>query len=244
MTPRASATGSTAPPGLPLAVEDLAVEAVGEDGRSVRLLAVERLSCPAGAHVAVMGPSGSGKTTLLHALAGLLRPSRGRVVWGGEDIVGLSERARDVWRRRRVGLVFQDFHLVPELDVVGNVLLPIRFAGWRVPAPTRARADELIAAVGLAQPRQRVRFLSRGEQQRAAVARALLMQPSIILADEPTASLDTASAEIVTGLLCDLARQAGATLLVATHDHAFAGRLGTLWTLRGGRIAADEARAA
>lgn len=241
-SPAGLTTGLAA--GLALRVDGLVVEGDPDTAPApARLLALDRLEAEAGARIAVTGPSGSGKTTLLHALAGLLRPAAGRVVWGEDDLSTLSERARDAWRRGRVGLVFQDFHLVPELDILGNVLLPARFAGWRVPPALRDRAEALIAAVGLDRPRRRVGLLSRGEQQRAALARALVLSPAIVLADEPTASLDAAAAATVADLLLDLTGEAGATLVVATHDAALARRLGAVWTLCDGRLADDAPRA-
>lgn len=217
-----------------LRVDNLRVAARQRDGSRLPILAVETLVAEPGARVAVTGPSGAGKSSLLAALAGILVPEAGRVSWGGEDVAALSERARDAWRRRSVGLVFQDFHLVPELDARANILLPATFARPRAGLGLEATAAALMDLVGLADPHRRAGLLSRGEQQRTAIARALLHEPAIILADEPTASLDEANGRVVIDLLVGTAERSGATLIAATHDPALIARLGTRWRLAGG----------
>lgn len=200
-------------------------------------LALPELRLAAGAMVAVAGPSGSGKSTLVNVLTGLERPARGVVRWGQTDIARLSEGARDRWRGGHVGLVMQDFHLFPGLSALENVLLPARLARAADRALVR-RAGDLLHGMGLARPRQRIETMSRGEMQRVAIARALLRRPGILIADEPTASLDAETGALIGGLLLDLAREAGATLIVVTHDAALIRRLPRRIALDRGRLAA------
>jgi putative ABC transport system ATP-binding protein len=162
---------------------------------------------------------------LLHVLAGLLRPTTGTVCWGAQDLTHLPEGARDRWRRTNIGFVFQDFHLVPELTARENVLLPTWFAGWTAGTPLTSRATALLAEVGVPDPDRRAGLLSRGEQQRVAIARALLARPTILLADEPTASLDGETAGLVADLLTRSARDSGATLILISHDPAMLARM-------------------
>lgn len=198
------------------------------------------LAVPAGATVAVTGASGAGKSTFINVITGLERPTEGAVRWNGEDIARLSEAARDRWRAANVGLVMQDFHLFAGLSAVENVLLPARFRRLRLPPRLRERAAALLETVGIAAGDRGIGTFSRGEMQRVAIARALLAGPSVIVADEPTASLDGESGAAVGALLTGLARQAGATLIVVTHDPALSSRLGRRLTLAGGRCVADD----
>jgi ABC-type lipoprotein export system ATPase subunit len=226
------------PGGLPLAAAGICLRA--GDPAAAPIVDVARLALVAGERVALTGPSGCGKTSLLHCLAGITRPGAGVIAWGDTDIAGLSGPAGDAWRRRAVGIVFQDFHLVPELDVEANILLPVQFAGMRMPPETRARARSLAADLGLREPRRRAGLLSRGEQQRTAIARALIGRPAVILADEPTASLDRGNADALGHLLIEAASRSGATLIVATHDPGLIRRLGRAWEMRDGRLAGEE----
>ena len=200
------------------------------------VLSVPALSLPPGSATAVEGPSGAGKTSLLHALAGIERPSAGHVRWDSDDLWAMPGSARDRWRRDRLGLVFQDMHLLPGLSARDNVLLPVLFDHARVPPALRARALALLDQLGVADPGRRAAVLSRGERQRTALARALLRRPAVLLADEPTASLDAAAAHAVGTLLLDAAHAGGATLLVATHDPALLARLPRRLHLRAGRL--------
>ena len=206
-----------------LTVTDLVVERVEAGRVAGRILDCASLIVEPGAVVAVTGPSGAGKTTLLHVIAGLVKPGAGLVAWGGLDITALSEAARDRWRRDTVGLVFQDFQLLAELGVVDNILLPARFDRWRTPPALRERAASLATRVGLDRGRQRTSVLSRGEQQRVAIARALMRGPALILADEPTASLDADNGARVADLMIEAAGRAGASVLVVSHDAGAAG---------------------
>ena len=228
--------------GLPLVAQGLTLAVPGTGGPQV-VLAIDGLALPAGGSVAITGGSGSGKTSLLHVLAGLVRPDAGVVRWGAADLATLGEGGRDRWRRRHLGLVFQDFHLVPELDILGNIVLPARFASWRVPDELMARARDLAAELGLPDLARRAGLLSRGEQQRVAIARALLHEPAVILADEPTASLDAAAGRAIADLLADSAARTGATLVVATHDPRLIASLSSTWHLVGGRVGGREAAA-
>lgn len=189
------------------------------------VLAVPDLALLPGSATAIQGPSGAGKTSLLHALAGIECPSAGTVRWDGDDLWAMPGRARDRWRRARLGLVFQDMHLLPGLSALDNVLLPALFDHARIPDALRTRGLELLDGLGVPDPGRRAAVLSRGERQRVALARALLRQPAILLADEPTASLDAAAGREVGTLLMDAAAAGGATLLVATHDPALLERL-------------------
>lgn len=209
-------------------------------GLPVPVLSLPLLEVAPGERVAVTGPSGSGKSTLVNIVTGLERATNGVVRWGDVDIAQLSEGARDAWRATNVGLVMQDFHLFPGLSALENVLLPVRLRG-RGAAAYRARALELLKRVGLGRPDQPVATMSRGEMQRVAVARALLRKPGILIADEPTASLDPESGAGVAALLIELARDEGATLVVVTHDAALVERLDRRIRLVAGRIAAEPA---
>lgn len=199
-------------------------------------LDVEVFQAEPGELVGITGPSGSGKTSLLYALAGLERPQRGFIRWDGVDILSLSEASRDRWRRRTLGFVFQDFQLFPGMTAIGNVLLPATFAHAVIPARVRERARALLAEVKIPDERRPVSRLARGEMQRVALARALLLHPSVVLADEPTASLDAESGAVVADLLVSMARDAGSTAIVVSHDRALLARLDRVETLVGGRV--------
>jgi len=187
----------------------------------------------AGQTVSVVGPSGSGKTTMLMVLAGLERPSSGLVRVAGRDFAALDEDGLALFRRGRIGIVFQSFHLAPAMTALENVALPLEFAG--IPdALARARAS--LAAVGLAgraahYPAQ----LSGGEQQRVAIARAFVAEPEILLADEPTGNLDEETGAMVMDLLFDLQRRHGTTMLLITHNLELAARCGRCIRMRDGR---------
>ncbi|MCQ1573871.1 ABC transporter ATP-binding protein [Neorhizobium galegae] len=205
------------------------------------VLLVDFLVIAAGERVAVTGGSGSGKSTFINVITGLERPTSGKVVWSGEDISRLSETARDRWRAEHVGLVMQDFHLFPGLSAVENVLLPARLA--RVAdAALIARAHDLLKDVGLSRPDQKIETMSRGEMQRVAIARAVLRKPGVIVADEPTASLDVEAGEAVGRLLLDMAAEAKSMLIVVSHDERLIDRLDRRITLSAGRIVADDLR--
>jgi putative ABC transport system ATP-binding protein len=210
--------------GLPLALRDICI-AFAETGRAPRVvLDVPALDIAGGAQVAICGPSGSGKTTLLNVLAGIEHSQRGTVHWGAVDVGAMSSSAADCWRRETLGLVFQQFHLFPGMSALDNVLLPLRFDRFAIASADVEHACDLLDRVAVAQ-HARIERLSRGEMQRVAVARALVKSPAIVLADEPTASLDRDTAVIVADLLCRLCREQHATLVVVTHDAILAGRL-------------------
>jgi putative ABC transport system ATP-binding protein len=209
---------------LPLVLRDIRVTFADAGRRPRVVLDVPELTIAGGAQVAILGPSGSGKTTLLNVLAGIECAQRGTVRWGALDIGAMPPRAADRWRRQTLGFVFQQFHLFPGMSALDNVLLPLRFDRFAVPPAHRERACELLERVGV-DTQARFERLSRGEMQRAAVARALVKSPAIVLADEPTASLDRDTAAIVADLLCHLCREQHATLVVATHDTVLAERL-------------------
>jgi putative ABC transport system ATP-binding protein len=194
------------------------------------------LTVAPGEFVAVMGSSGSGKSTLLHILAGLDCPSAGMVRVGGTDLAALDDDERTLLRRTRIGLVFQSFNLLDILDTAENVALPLAIAGT-APAEARRRALRALGQVGLERrARHRPGELSGGEQQRVAVARALVIAPALLLADEPTGNLDSGNAAGVISLLRGLADERRHTILMVTHDAAQAAQADRLVVLRDGRI--------
>ena len=171
-----------------------------------------------GEFVAVTGPSGAGKTTLLNIVGCMDAPTSGRLRIGRKEVQDLSERERTRWRGQRIGFVFQNFSLIPTLTVAENVALPALFARRNLPRGQRARVDELLELVGLEHRRDhRPSELSGGEMQRAAIARALINEPELLLADEPTGNLDTTTGESIINLFKELHRK-GLTILVVTHN--------------------------
>jgi ABC-type lipoprotein export system ATPase subunit len=184
-------------------------------------LRVTDLRIDSGETVAVIGPSGSGKTTLLNLIAGIALPHAGSVTTNGVEIAALDDTARRAFRIANIGLVFQEFELLEYLSVLDNILLPYRFTpALRLDRTVRERAEGLAGQVGIADKLGRlVNRLSHGERQRVAVCRALLTQPALLLADEPTGNLDPANRDLVLDFLFDYSRSTGATLATVTHDH-------------------------
>ncbi|MBJ22607.1 MAG: ABC transporter ATP-binding protein [bacterium] len=188
-----------------------------------------------GEYVAIMGPSGSGKSTLLNIFGCLDSPSRGRYFLAGADVAGLDEAALAEIRLRRIGFIFQSFHLVPRLSAVQNVELPMIFAGVP-PAERRARAESALAAVGLSDRiAHKPNELSGGQKQRVAISRATVMDPGLLLADEPTGNLDSGSGSQVLDLLAGFHAQ-GRTLVVVTHDPSVARRADRVIVMHDGEI--------
>jgi putative ABC transport system ATP-binding protein len=185
--------------------------------------------------VAIVGASGSGKSTLLSIIAGLDTPTQGTVRLGGQDLFAMDEDARAALRAQKVGFVFQSFQLLANLTSLENVMLPLELAGRR---DARAIATEMLTRVGLSQRLGHYpKVLSGGEQQRVALARAFVVQPAVLLADEPTGSLDFATGENVMELMFDLNRELGTTLVLVTHDKAIAARCERRITIEAGRVA-------
>lgn len=218
-------------------IEGLRFELTGA-GRTLSILDGIDLTIPDKQSVAVVGPSGSGKSTFLGLLAGLDRPTSGRIRLDGLEITALAEDPLARLRRERVGIVFQSFHLIPTMTALENVSIPLELQGNR---DARRRAAEVLGEVGLTErldhyPAQ----LSGGEQQRVAVARAFVSHPRFLLADEPTGNLDTANGERIMDLLFRLHREKGCTLLLVTHDPALTHQAERILTLRDGRIVGDS----
>ncbi len=222
----------------------VAVRAAGlykayQDGaRTVEVLRGADLAVEPGEFIAVVGPSGSGKSTLLHLLGALDHADSGAIEVGGTSLGGLSAPEAARFRNRTIGFVFQFQELLADFDALENVMMPGRIAGWRT-SKARDRARALLAEVGLEQrsdhfPNQ----LSGGERQRVALCRALLLEPPLLLADEPTGNLDPESAVRVFDLMVDLQKRHGTTALVVTHNPELASRCGRLFRLEGGRLEA------
>jgi len=204
----------------------------------VRALQDVNLTVPGGDYLALMGPSGSGKSTLLHILGCLDRPTAGTYVLDGREVGSLPESALAEVRSRKIGFVFQFFHLVPRLTAAGNVELPMVLAGIR-PAERRERVAAALGSVGLTdRAAHRPDQLSGGQRQRVAIARATVMGPSILLADEPTGNLDRASGHEIIELIESMNR-AGLTLVVVTHDPEVGQRARRILKLVDGRISSD-----
>ncbi len=184
--------------------------------------------------VAIVGASGSGKSTLLSIIAGLDTPTRGTVRLAGQDLFALDEDARAELRARQIGFVFQSFQLMGNLTALENVMLPLELAGRR---DARQAATEMLVRVGLGERLGHYpKVLSGGEQQRVALARAFVVRPAVLLADEPTGSLDFATGETVMQLMLDLNREQGTTLVLVTHDRGIAQRCDRRITVEAGRL--------
>jgi len=207
-------------------------------GESIQVLDHLDLTLATGETAAIVGPSGSGKSTLLNLLGALDRPSSGSITIGDQDISSFSEEQAAAFRNHSLGFIFQQQHLLPQLNVLENVLVPRLAGDWQESAAdTEKRALQLLENVGLSDRLHHLPWqLSGGEKLRAAVARALINQPKLILADEPTGSLDPASAENVADLLLALNRDHGVTLIVVTHNLAIAQRMGKTFELRNGKL--------
>jgi putative ABC transport system ATP-binding protein len=207
----------------------------------VRALDGVSLGFERGSFWALMGPSGSGKSTLLNLLGLLDRPTSGRYLFDGRDVAGLPDEALSELRLRHIGFIFQSFNLIPQLTVMENIELPLFYLGWTEEA-SAARARELAAHVGLDERLgHRPPELSGGQQQRVAIARALANDPELLLADEPTGNLDTATGEQIMAMLREL-NEAGKTILMVTHEEDIAGHARTRLHLRDGRVVRVEER--
>jgi len=207
---------------------------VGEE--VVCVLRQVNLEVHKGEKLAVLGPSGSGKTTLLNLISALDRPDSGKVLYLGRDVHALTEDEQSEYRLHEVGFIFQFYHLLPELTVLENVLLPAIIAGVGLD-PAKERALELLGHLSLAgKAHYKVYPLSGGERQKVAIARALLLKPKLVLADEPTGNLDPQSAETVINLLISLCEKEGSTLILVTHNYELAKRCEKRYLLRDGHL--------
>ncbi len=206
------------------------VDATGE----LTILHSIDFTVPAGQTLAIVGASGSGKSTLLGLLAGLDLPSGGTIRFGGTDIFALDEDGRAAWRKANLGFVFQSFQLLPYLTALENVMLPLEL---RAESGAREQASAMLERVGLATRLSHYpKTLSGGEQQRVALARAFVTKPALLLADEPTGSLDAVTGEAVIQLMFDLKQERGSTLILVTHDNSIARRCERTLTIGAGRL--------
>ncbi len=223
-----------------ISVEQLSKSVLDSSGR-IDILRDIDFALKARETVAIVGASGSGKSTLLSIVAGLDTPTRGTVRLVGHDLFALSEDQRAALRAQQIGFVFQSFQLLGNLTALENVMLPLELADRR---DARSAATEMLARVGLSERLGHYpRVLSGGEQQRVALARAFVVRPAVLLADEPTGSLDFATGERVMELMFDLNRELGTTLVLVTHDNAIATRCQRRITIEAGRVAAGAADA-
>jgi putative ABC transport system ATP-binding protein len=228
--------------GLAARVQQL-TKTYGRGDGEVRALDGVSVGVRRGEFTAIMGPSGSGKSTLMHIMAGLDAPTHGRAWIGDTEITGLSDLDLTLLRRRRVGFVFQSFNLVPTLDVLGNIRLPIDLDGRRPSALEKARIDGLVETLGLgSRLGHRPHELSGGQQQRVAIARALATAPDLVFADEPTGNLDSRSGREVLALLAAASRDHGQSIAMVTHDPIAASHADRVLFLGDGRIVADKPR--
>lgn len=220
-----------APP-LPVIEVDHLSKAVSDSTGTLEILRDIHFSLQPQQTAAIVGASGSGKSTLLSMLAGLDTPSQGTVRLQGQDIFALSEDARAALRGQKIGFVFQSFQLLPNLTALENAMLPLELAGVR---GARQLASEMLQRVGLGQRlRHYPKLLSGGEQQRVALARAFVVQPAVLLADEPTGSLDHATGAAVMDLMLELNREQGTTLVLVTHDRSIAAQCERTLTIEAG----------
>jgi lipoprotein-releasing system ATP-binding protein len=215
---------------------DLAKTYRGGDGGLITVLDGVNLGVARGEMVAIVGASGAGKSTLLHLLGALDRPTRGRISIAGEQIEQRSDEELSVLRNRRVGFVFQFHHLLREFSALENVMMPLRIAGWETQR-AQGRAEELLSRVGLAgRMSHRPSELSGGEQQRTAVARALAIDPSVLLADEPSGNLDHLNSSRLHDLFVELSRDLEIAMVVVTHNRSLALRADRALLLEDGRL--------
>lgn len=212
-------------------------KSVSDSTGTLQILHAIDFSLQAREAVAIVGASGSGKSTLLSIIAGLDTPTSGTVHIAGQDLFALDEDARAALRARQIGFVFQSFQLLGNLTALENVMLPLELAGRK---DARKSAASMLDRVGLGQRLHAYpKVLSGGEQQRVALARAFVVQPAVLLADEPTGSLDFATGETIMALMFALNRELGTTLVLVTHDRAIAQRCQRCLTIEAGRLASD-----
>ena len=219
----------------PLAVENVSKQ-FRQGDRAVAALNGVSLQVQRGQFLAIMGASGSGKSTLLHLMAALTPPDGGRVLVNGQDLTRMNDRELTLFRRRNIGLVFQAFNLIPTLTAEENVALPLMLEG-RNGGAAKAKVEELLASLGLASRRgHRPDAMSGGEQQRVAIGRALVTDPAVILADEPTGNLDSANSKSVCELLRDLSSIHNKTIVMVTHEPSVAAYAQEVAVLKDGRL--------
>lgn len=215
------------------------IEGVAKHYGALEVLRGVDFTVPAGSFTAIIGKSGSGKSTLLGVMSGLEKADAGRIVVQGQDLSSLDETGMANLRRRAIGIVFQSFNLIPSLSALENTLLPTFFDDDTPAAARRQRAIDLLGQVGLGERmHHRPSELSGGEQQRVAMARALVNQPKILLADEPTGNLDVDTGAAILELLLAMSRAHATTLVVVTHDRDIAAKADTIIEMKDGRVAA------
>ena len=210
----------------------------GEGENAVRAVDDVSFTVEKGEFLAIIGPSGSGKSTLLHILGGVDRPTSGKVYMNGQDVYAQNEEALAIFRRRQVGLIYQFYNLIPVLDVVENMTLPVLMDGRRI---NNERLEELLATLGLTARRKNLpNQLSGGQQQRVSIGRALMNAPAVVLADEPTGNLDSRNSQEIVELLKQSNRKYGQTLIIITHDENIALQADRVIAIEDGKIVRDE----
>ena len=220
-----------------LKIENL-TKVYGEGENQVRALDGVSFSVEKGEFLAIIGPSGSGKSTLLHILGGVDRPTSGKVWMDGQDVYEQNEEQLAIFRRRQVGLIYQFYNLIPVLDVVENMTLPVLMDGRQV---NEERLRELLDTLGLTDRQKSLpNQLSGGQQQRVSIGRALMNAPAVVLADEPTGNLDSKNSQEIVELLKQSNRKYGQTLIVITHDESIALQADRVIAIEDGRIVRDE----
>jgi putative ABC transport system ATP-binding protein len=220
-----------------LKIENL-TKVYGEGENQVRALDGVSFSVEKGEFLAIIGPSGSGKSTLLHILGGVDRPTSGKVWMDGQDVYEQNEEQLAIFRRRQVGLIYQFYNLIPVLDVVENMTLPVLMDGRQV---NEERLRELLDTLGLTDRQKNLpNQLSGGQQQRVSIGRALMNAPAVVLADEPTGNLDSKNSQEIVELLKHSNRKYGQTLIVITHDESIALQADRVIAIEDGRIVRDE----